>query len=49
MEQPNRPPEVRQLLREGHQLCDHGQVRVGIWHLRRALLLLKRKPAPPHA
>jgi hypothetical protein len=52
MEQPSRPAEVRQLMREGHQLCDHGQVRMGISHLRRALVLMKRKPvaglaAPP--
>ena len=38
-----RPPDVKQLLLEGHMLCDHGQVREGIAHLRRALLLLKRR------
>ena len=40
---PNKQPEVRHLVREGHLLCDHGQVREGIAHLRRALLMLKHK------
>jgi hypothetical protein len=41
--QRNRPPEVEELLREGHLLCDHGQVREGIAQLRRALLMLKQR------
>jgi hypothetical protein len=43
------PPEVRELLKEGHQQCDHGQVRLGIAHLRRAIMILKHRTmlAPP--
>jgi hypothetical protein len=49
-QQGNLPPEVRQLVREGHQQCDHGQVRLGIAHLRRAIMILKQRavlPPPP--
>jgi hypothetical protein len=42
--QPNRSPEVRDLVRAGHQMCDHGQVRVGISYMRRALRILRHKP-----
>jgi hypothetical protein len=42
-QQGNLPPEVRQLVREGHQQCDHGQVRLGIAHLRRAIMILKQR------
>jgi len=38
---PNRTQEVRRLEHEGHQLCDHGQVRLGIAHLRHALMMMK--------
>ena len=40
--QRNRPAEVEEMLREGHLLCDHGQVREGIAQLRRALVMMKR-------
>jgi hypothetical protein len=40
---PNRPAEVRQLAREGQQMCDHGSVISGLRSLRRALMLLKHK------
>ena len=43
MSHPNPPPDVKHLLLEGHLLCDHGQVREGIAHLRRALLILKHQ------
>jgi hypothetical protein len=46
----NLPADVRQLVREGHQQCDHGQVRLGIAHLRRAIMILKQRavlPPPP--
>jgi hypothetical protein len=46
-QQPNLPAAAKQLLKEGHQQCDHGQVRLGIAHLRRALLLLKHGAPPP--
>jgi hypothetical protein len=42
--QPNRPAEVRELVIEGHRMCDHGQVRVGILYMRRALMILRHKP-----
>jgi hypothetical protein len=42
--QPNRPAEVRELVKEGHQMCDHGQVRIGILYMRRALMILRHKP-----
>jgi hypothetical protein len=45
-EQPSRNVEVKHLLHEGRQLCDGGQVRMGIARLRRALLILHRKPVP---
>jgi hypothetical protein len=41
---PNRTDEVRKLVLQGHQLCDHGQIRAGIADIRRALLLMKHKP-----
>ena len=42
--QPKRPAEVRAMVAEGHQMCDHGQVRVGIMYMRRALMILRHKP-----
>lgn len=43
-DRPNRPPEVIRLTNEGHQMCDHGEVRAGILRLRRALGLLRHRP-----
>jgi len=40
-------PEVKYLVREGHQMCDHGEIRGGINRLRRALRILNHHtPAP---
>jgi hypothetical protein len=42
--QPNRPAEVRDMVTQGHQMCDHGQLRIGILYMRRALMILRHKP-----
>ena len=34
------PAEVRSLTQEGHRLCEDGQTRSGIFHLRRAFILM---------
>jgi hypothetical protein len=40
-------PDVKYLIREGHQMCDHGEIRGGINRLRRALRILNHHtPAP---
>ena len=39
---PKRTAEVRQLVRQGHQLCDHGQVRLGLTKMRRAFMMLRQ-------
>ena len=41
--EPKRTAEIRQLVRQGHQLCDHGQVRLGLTMMRRAFMLLRQK------
>jgi hypothetical protein len=39
-------PDVQRLLAEGHDMCDHGEVRGGIKRLRRALVILHHRKAP---
>lgn len=34
--------EILMLIREGQQMCDHGEVRGGILRLRRALIMARR-------
>ena len=36
------PTEVKTLVREGRQMCDHGEIRGGIARLRRALMIEKQ-------
>ncbi len=44
---PVMPPDVKYLVREGRQMCDHGEIRGGINRLRRALRILNHHtPAP---
>ncbi len=40
--------DVRRLVAEGREMCDHGEVRGGIVRLRRALVLQKKLGKPPH-
>jgi hypothetical protein len=39
------PAEVHSLTQEGHRLCEDGQTRSGILHLRRAFILM-HEPEP---
>ena len=39
--------DVQRLLADGREMCERGQVRGGIRRLRRALVLLHGRPAPP--
>ncbi len=41
------PDDVKQLYAEGHQMCDHGEVRGGINRLRRALRILNHHTVVP--
>jgi len=40
-------PEVKYLVHEGHQMCDHGEIRLGINRLRRALRILNHHTMAP--
>jgi hypothetical protein len=44
----SRLPDVQRLLNEGRRMCDHGEIRVGIWKLRQAMIL-SRRPVEPAA
>ncbi|HTZ69501.1 MAG TPA: hypothetical protein VMB71_02525 [Acetobacteraceae bacterium] len=44
VQHPVRPPDVNHLLVEGRRMCDHGEIRPGIFRLRRALWLLHHRP-----
>ncbi len=38
---PAHPPDVVKLVKEGRQMCDHGEIRAGIARLRRAIMIQK--------
>jgi hypothetical protein len=42
-DRPTRPPDVNRLLTEGRRMCEHGEVRRGIFRLRNALWLLHHR------
>jgi hypothetical protein len=40
-------PDVARLLSEGRELCEQGEVRTGLRHLRRAEIILNHQAPPP--
>jgi len=44
---PRRPAEVNLLLNEGRRMCEHGEIRRGVTHLRTALWQLHHRVATP--
>ncbi len=45
-ERPGRPQDVNKLLADGRRMCEHGEVRRGVFRLRNALFLLNHRTPP---